>query len=78
MHESTRKCLHNKIKNALVETFQFEGYEAAFEICKTSPRFGTLEALAGSVGDFDSENWQVLVRFAAKLAYNPSTRAMIK
>ncbi len=66
---------HNKIKNALVETFGLDGYKAAFATCQTSKRFGVLEAIAGHD---DDDAFTTLILFAAKLANNPKSRAQVK
>jgi hypothetical protein len=68
--ESREKAV---ICNALVEAVGIDHYRAAYERCLTSPRFGTLEALASHGG----AQWCRLVKAAAKLAANPRTRATI-
>ena len=68
--QGRKQCLGNVVGHALAKTFEIDGYKAAYESCLTSPRFGTLLALAGHSDQFDR-----LVIAAAKVANNPATKA---
>ena len=70
------KCqgLGNVILNALYQVYgDLDTAYAQYEVCLTSPRFGTLLAIAGH-GQSAFARLQVA---ATKIANNPATRAQI-